>query len=291
MSAVFETPSLFVMVPIGQARHNLAVPEGRPVRGLWRASLPWAPPAGFHDYTACLTRVAGALREGPVRIAAARGSKTDQQLGEAFATLGLDQHEAFLDAHRTAQILCEPPLAPDAADDALHALITLADMGLVNLALRDTTATASNAILGRRLRQPLSPGKPTFAHLLAARPVAVVGQASQPLLRTLINTRLKALARLGVDLEAASHVGRTPLHLAALAGNTAVITALADAGVALNTRDRYGFSALDLATRRNQHAAARRLIELGAQTSAAPAPAQKVALRAVPSITLTEHAA
>jgi len=285
MSALSDTATLYVMLPQWQSRHGAEDAEGHAVAGLWRAALPWAPPAGFHDYTALVASVAASLRVGPMRLAAARGSQADRLLGTAFEALSLDAEDAYLDLHRIAEILCgaeEKASAPGALSP-LQALLSLAKLGIINLALRDTTAVASNSVLGRRLRLPLCPGKPTLAHLIACR-------ASEHDAAALAR-RFAALQALGVDLDTASHLGRTPLHLATLSGRVSTISALLEAGARLDVRDRLGRTPLELAARRKHHAAARLLIERGAQQGAAQTGPEKTQPRREPVSPLTEHAA
>lgn len=227
------------------------------VPALWRADLVWSAPAGMTDYTPCLQRIEAALRPDRKRAAAGEGSATDALLRGALTTLELDREGGLLDIATAARILT----APDESA-RLEALIALSRLGLIDFGVSFGRLPRIRSIFCRRLNLPLSPGRPTLAHVLAH-----AGRVGHEVSSTNLRTRFLALKNGGLDLDARSLHGRTPLHLAVLARNAAAVDALLSLGADIEAIDRCNHSALMLATRAGFDYAITALVSAGAKAA------------------------
>lgn len=240
---------------------NFAAKNQAPaVPALWRGKLGWAPPAGFVDYTPCMNRIVNTLHPNRARIAAGAGSRTNDVLRKVVLDLGLDAEGARLDVPALSKILTR-----GAQPQQLAAALRLSRMSLLNLAVRFQAEYRSFSCASRSQHLPLSPNRPTLAHVLACEGREVRGvdtctlgsiddesqQGAKPTADSIdLAARFTALREAGVDLNTRSVYGRTPLHLAVLAGNLDAVKALVMVGANIHSRDKYGNTPLMLALRR-----------------------------------------
>ncbi len=197
------------------------------------------------------------------------GSAQGNEVQHALQALGLDRPGSRLDIAGLAAILCSPQ-----EPAKINAVFALASARVLNLAPEAPRLPWPCSVLARKRRLPLSPSRPSFAHVLACE-----GQDAPAagLMADLAN-RFVSLRATGLDLDMRSNPGRTPLHLALMSRNPGAANALIALGADINARDNLGFTALMLAVRASFDAGVRALIAAGADIHAVATTLQSTAL-------------
>ena len=257
---------------------------------LWHGKSSWAPPAGFVDYTPCINRITANLRPdlnaARLRIAAKAGTPIEETLQAAILALGLTAKGEQLDIAALAQ-----RLTTNVTPAGLAGIETLARLGLLNLAVRVEGSASSgdfeesaavDSLSSRQSNLPLSPARPTLAHVLAQSGVDEPGHAEA----TSLVARFNLLRNAGLDLDARSVNGRSPLQLAVLSKNQFALDALIAAGANVNATDRWNSTPLMLALRGRFESGVKSLIAKGALMEVAAEQAVAVAT----TQTLASHA-
>ena len=273
---------------VGHTPHTLPATRndgaGDTSRAVWMNALPWqSAPAGFVDFSAAMSAISPRLRTTR-RLAVAGTSPLHRAVREAFEALGLLGAQQRLDEARVTQLFVSGH-----DSQALRALATLAEAGILNLCLRLNKAALRRQFFAGETVPDALQARTTLAALLSLKgqePRSGNGGMS-------LADRLRLLAKSGHDIHGpqypASQQGllhalgccssstaakphTTLMHLAARAGNLDTIKALAQAGLYIDAADHQHFTPLMRAAEAGQADAVRILLESGAKKEVAGEP-------------------
>ena len=285
-----STASINPSSNISHAPHTLPASGGdgahRASRAVWVSTTPWqSAPAGFADYSAVLSAISPRLRTTR-RFAVDSASPLQRSVREAFEALGLLGGQQRLEEARVTQLFVSGH-----DGQALRALATLAEAGILNLGLRLNNAALHRQFFAGETLPDALRANTTLAALLSLKG-RELGSVSGSM--SLID-RFMLLKKAGFDLSVPARnapgsarrllqaigccvagtttpAGPTLLHLAAGAGNLDATRALAAAGLDINATDARHFTPLMCAAESGRADTARTLLDLGADTETASEP-------------------